>query len=100
MKSITTFAAVLVIGVIINARGAETDLVEPLRSSARRAIGEFDQISPDRRKEIHLAASFIRGKLDQGKTADVTFICTTIPGEAISAKSGRQLPRPIMDLRT
>src|SRR5687767_10639255 len=76
MKSITRFATALVMGVIINTQGGETNLVETLRPSARRAIGEFDQISPDRKKELQQAASFIRGKLDQGKTADVTFICT------------------------
>lgn len=76
MKSLTTFAAILVIGASVNGQGSETNLVETLRPSAKRAVGEFDQISPDRKKELHQAASFIRGKLDQGKAADVTFICT------------------------
>ena len=63
-------------GVIFHARGDETTLVEPLRPSAKRAISEFDQIGAERKKELQQAAWFIRGKLDQGKAADVTFICT------------------------
>ena len=76
MKSLTTWATVLVIGVIFNARAGENDLLEPLRPSAKRAISEFDQIGAERKKELQQAASFIRGKSDQGKAADVTFICT------------------------
>ena len=76
MKSITTLAAILVIGASVNVWAGESDLVETLRPSAKRAVGEFDQITGDRKKELQQAAAFIRGKLEKGKAADVTFICT------------------------
>jgi arsenate reductase len=76
MKSAITLATVLVFGALVNAQGGETALVEPLRPSAKRAIGEFEQISPERKKDLERAASFVRGQLDHGKAADVTFVCT------------------------
>ncbi len=76
MKSLTTITTVLVLGVIVDAKAGENDLLEPLRPSAKRAVSEFDQIGAERKKELQQAASFIRGKLDQGKTAELTFICT------------------------
>jgi hypothetical protein len=52
------------------------DLLEPLRPSAKQAIAEFGRIDAERKKGLQQAASFIRQRLNEGKSADVTFICT------------------------
>jgi arsenate reductase len=79
MKHLTrmTFAAILIAAAALtNARAHETDLLEPLRPSVKQAIAEFGRIDPERKKELQQAASFIRQRLNEGKSADVTFICT------------------------
>jgi arsenate reductase len=42
----------------------------------KQAISEFDRIDPARQKELKEAAAFIRERATQGKSADLTFICT------------------------
>ena len=54
----------------------ETDLIEPLRSYTRGLPGEFGQIAPDRIATLNNAASFVRERLANGKSAQLTFICT------------------------
>ncbi len=61
---------------LVIASAAETDLLEPLRPSARQAIGEFSQIPDARKKELGEAAKFISDRSAQGKPANLTFICT------------------------
>src|SRR5688572_15390034 len=60
----------------IQARAAETDFIEPLRPAVKQATSEFSQISPERKKELQQAAAFIRTRLAEAKSADVSFICT------------------------
>jgi protein-tyrosine-phosphatase len=77
LSSKTTLAAVMVaIAGIINASAGEMDLLETLRPSAKQAISEFRQIDAARKKELMEAAAFVRERSEQGKSADLTFICT------------------------
>jgi protein-tyrosine-phosphatase len=55
---------------------SETQLIEPLRESVRRAISEFDQIDAERKAELKRAADFIRERRAEGRAAELTFICT------------------------
>jgi hypothetical protein len=77
LSSKTSLAALFVAAAgLFNALGGETDLLEPLRPSVKEAITQFDQIDADRKKELKEAAAFVRKRMEQGKSADLTFICT------------------------
>jgi arsenate reductase len=76
LSSKTSLAAILMAAALINARAHETDLLEPIRPSVKRAIAEFGRIDTERKKELQQAALFIRERMGQGKSADLTFICT------------------------
>ncbi|HMJ64751.1 MAG TPA: protein-tyrosine-phosphatase [Candidatus Binatia bacterium] len=77
LSSKTTFAAILAtIFALLNAQAGESDLIQPLIPAVKQAIGEFGRIDPARKSELQQAAAFIRGRMEQGKSADVTFICT------------------------
>jgi arsenate reductase (thioredoxin) len=61
---------------LLSTQAAETDLIEPLRDSVRRAISEFNQIDSDRKADLRKVSEFIRDRNAQGKPAELTFICT------------------------
>ena len=72
-----TLSAIMIASVtVMSASAGEMDLVEPLRPSVKEVIAEFSQITPKRKKELEQAASFIRQRTEEGKPADMTFICT------------------------
>ena len=54
----------------------ETDLIEPLRASARRAAQDANNVAAERKAVLDRAAQFIRARLDAGKPAQLTFVCT------------------------
>ena len=54
----------------------ETNLIETLRPSARRAISEAGEIEPVRAATLKRAAAYISDRVAQGKPTDLTFICT------------------------
>lgn len=68
----TTFIAVS----FGNTFAGEDVLIEPLRPAVRQAISEFDRIDPQRVATLKETAAFIRQRLDQGRPAELTFICT------------------------
>jgi arsenate reductase len=74
-KATLVSAIVAVVG-STNTSAGETNLLEPWRPSARRAITEFGQIEPERKAALKEVAAFISGQLEHGKSPDVTFICT------------------------
>jgi hypothetical protein len=77
LASKTTFAVIVAtVATLVTASAAEIELLEPLRPSVKRAIGEFDQIEATRKKELKEAAAFVRERMDKGQPADITFICT------------------------
>jgi arsenate reductase len=59
-----------------NAPAGEAELIEPLRAFVQQAIAEFGKIDATRKKDLQQAAAFIRSRIEQGKAADLTFICT------------------------
>jgi protein-tyrosine-phosphatase len=70
-------AAILVAVTALNkTSAAEADLLEPLRSSVRQAISEFDRIDESRKKTLKEAAQYITDRNAEGKPAKLTFICT------------------------
>jgi arsenate reductase (thioredoxin) len=68
--------AVILVAAMLSTAAAESNLIEPLHESVRRAISEFDQIDADRKAELNRAADFIRERQTAAKSADLTFICT------------------------
>jgi arsenate reductase (thioredoxin) len=68
--------AVILVAAMLSTAAAESNLIEPLRESVRRAISEFDQIDAERKAELNRAAGFLRERQAAGKSADLTFICT------------------------
>jgi len=58
------------------AAGSEENLIEPLRASARRAAEALNEVPAERRAVLDKAARFIRERLDAGKPAQLTFVCT------------------------
>ena len=54
----------------------ETNLIETLRPSAKRAISEAGQIEPERVAALKKAAAYVSDRIAQGKPAELTFICT------------------------
>ena len=69
-------ATLFAVMTLIPAFAAQADLLETLRPSVERAIAEFEQIPADRRAALKEAAAFVRERMEQGKAADLTFICT------------------------
>src|SRR5436190_16305839 len=59
-----------------NSVAGEADLLEPVRPYVRQVIREFGQIDAERAATLKQAAGFIRQRLEQGKPAQLTFICT------------------------
>src|SRR4051794_2365719 len=74
----TTTCTIIAVAIasLVKTFAAEADLIETLRPSAKQAIAEFDRIDADRKKDLKEAAVFIRERAEQGKSADLTFICT------------------------
>src|SRR5436190_3373333 len=60
----------------VTASGSEDNLIEPLRASARRAAQSASEIPAERKAVLDKAAQFIRERLDGGKPAQLTFVCT------------------------
>jgi arsenate reductase len=60
----------------VTAAGSEENLIEPLRASARRAAQGAGEIPAERTAVLDTAAQFIRERLDAGKPAQLTFVCT------------------------
>ena len=55
---------------------SEENLIEALRASARRAAQGASQVPAERKAVLDKAAEFIRQRLDAGKPAQLTFVCT------------------------
>ena len=60
----------------VTVAGSEDNLIEPLRASARRAAQGANEIPAERKAVLDKAAQFIRERLDAGKPAQLTFVCT------------------------
>jgi protein-tyrosine-phosphatase len=58
-----------------NVQAAESDLIQPLVPSVKQAVGDFGRIDSTRKSELQRAAAFIRQRIEQGKPAEVTFVC-------------------------
>ncbi len=71
-----TLAALCIAVLQSTAFAAEADLLETLRPSALRAIGEFTRIEPARQAELREVAAFVTGRTRKGQTVELTFICT------------------------
>jgi hypothetical protein len=69
-------ALVLAASTALTAIGGETNVLETLRPSVKRAVSEFNQINPERRNELKEAAAFISEQKAKGNSAELTFICT------------------------
>ncbi|HKX61459.1 MAG TPA: protein-tyrosine-phosphatase [Verrucomicrobiae bacterium] len=69
-------AALAAVAGVLNATADELDLLETLRPSAHQAVAQFGQIDAERKTDLQQAAAFIRGRLRERKSTDVTFICT------------------------
>lgn len=61
---------------LVNTFAGEENLIETLRPAARQAIGEASQIDAKRVELLKQGAAFIRKRLSEGKSAELTFICT------------------------
>ena len=71
-----TLTLMLASAVVLGVQAAESDLIQPLLPSVKQAVGDFGRIESTRKSELQKAAAFIRDRMDQGKPADVTFVCT------------------------
>jgi arsenate reductase (thioredoxin) len=69
-------AALCLYAVAMNLAANETELTEPLRTSARRASQEADRVAQERKQTLEKAARFIRERLEAGKPAQLMFVCT------------------------
>ena len=76
----TKFLALLAVTAYIvsrvNVTGAEDNLIEPLRDSARAAVQRASEVPAERKAVLDKAAQFIRERLQAGKPAQLTFVCT------------------------
>jgi hypothetical protein len=77
LSSKITLPAILVIAFAsVSVQAAESDLIQPLVPSVKQAVGDSGCIEPSRKTELQRAAAFIRQRMEQGKSADLTFVCT------------------------
>jgi arsenate reductase (thioredoxin) len=76
MKALALFAICVYTISAVNLVGSEENLIEPLRATARRAAGGAKEVPAERKAILDKAAQFIRERLDTGKPAQLTFVCT------------------------
>lgn len=76
MRTSSLVIIVMAMAAIMNLRATEAELIETLKSSAKRAASEFERIDAERKKDLQEAAAFIRNRLESGKLAELTFVCT------------------------
>jgi arsenate reductase (thioredoxin) len=57
-------------------RAAETNVLQTVRPFIAQVTKEFDQIPPDRQKELRKIALYVKSKLAANETPQLTFICT------------------------
>ncbi|HKS36941.1 MAG TPA: protein-tyrosine-phosphatase [Verrucomicrobiae bacterium] len=61
---------------LVNTFAGEENLIETLRPAARQAIGEANQIDAKRIELLKQGAAFIRKRISEGNSAELTFVCT------------------------
>lgn len=80
MKKLLILIAVLTGSIFMTAnsesKGNQSMFYSNLQQYIEKAIGEFDQIDKDRKAQLQEMADFIQTQLKEGKTAQLTYICT------------------------
>lgn len=68
--------AMLMVLTSVTAAPGESPLNPALQTYVAARTAEFDQIPNERRQELRAIATYVRGQLDAGGPARLTFICT------------------------
>jgi protein-tyrosine phosphatase/arsenate reductase len=75
--SILTITALLFVGPVVGeSKEGRVKLYPDIRKNIKTALGEFDEISSQRKEKLEELTAYIQSEIGQGKPISMTFICT------------------------